>query len=64
MQSSNSFEVKLDEMIAKIQECQQKIQISSCSACEQYIECVLRVEYVDAVYSSMSKGETGGFDFN
>jgi hypothetical protein len=59
----DKFELHLDEMIKKVQECQSNKGIKSCSVCELYIECELRDEYVKAVYNSMSKGDTGGFEF-
>ncbi len=57
------FELYLDEMIKKVQECQQNREHKSCSSCKLYIDCELRDEYVKAVYNSMSKGDTGGFEF-
>ena len=57
------FELHLDEMIKKVQECQAQKTHNSCSVCEFYLECELRDEYVKAVYNSMSKGDTGGFEF-
>jgi len=68
MQETNSlardkFEVHLDEMIVKIQTCQKEKQLSTCSICEHYLSCELRTDYVKSVYNSMSKGDTGGFEF-
>ena len=57
------FEIYLDEMIVKLQVCQKDKNHTSCSACALYLECDLRDEYVKAVYNSMSKGDTGGFEF-
>ncbi|MBD3796333.1 MAG: hypothetical protein IE887_01090 [Campylobacterales bacterium] len=57
------FEIYLDEMIEKLQKCQQDYSVESCSDCKKFIGCELRKEYVNAVYNSMSKGETGGFEF-
>ena len=59
----DKFEVFLDEMIKKLQDCQESKAHKSCSACEFYFGCELRDEYVKAVYNSMSKGDTGGFEF-
>jgi hypothetical protein len=59
----DKFEIYLDEMILKLQNCQEQKQHASCSACEHYLECSLRDEYIQAVYNSMSKGDTGGFEF-
>jgi len=63
MQDKDKFELHLDEMIVKIQKCQEEKQVNSCSACEHYIDCQLRNDYVKSVYNSMSKGDTGGFEF-
>jgi len=57
------FEIYLDEMIKKLQACQKEKSLKSCSVCSLYLECELRDEYVKAVYNSMSKGDTGGFEF-
>lgn len=59
----DKFELYLDEMIEKLQHCQNEYKLKSCSECENYLECELRDEYVSAVYNSMSKGDTGGFEF-
>ena len=62
-QELDKFELHLNEMILKIQKCQQDNSLASCSVCEHYISCELRTDYVKSVYNSMSKGETGGFEF-
>lgn len=62
-QEKDKFEVFLDEMLTKLQTCQQEKVVQSCSQCEHYFTCDLRHDYVKAVYNSMSKGDTGGFEF-
>ena len=59
----DKFELHLDEMIVKLQACQKEKGYKSCSLCESYLGCELRDEYIKAVYNSMSKGDTGGFEF-
>jgi hypothetical protein len=59
----DKFELHLDEMIIKVQTCQKDKNLKSCSNCEQFFGCELRSDYVKSVYNSMSKGETGGFEF-
>ena len=59
----DKFELFLDETLKKLQACQQEKNHKSCSDCEHYFDCDLRHEYVKAVYNSMSKGDTGGFEF-
>ncbi|MDD2905450.1 MAG: hypothetical protein PHH41_07945 [Sulfurimonas sp.] len=63
MQNKDKFELYLDEMIIKIELCQKEKELKSCSDCEHFFSCELRLDYVKAVYNSMSKGETGGFEF-
>jgi len=62
-EKKDKFELYLDEMIQKLHACQDEKSMKSCSVCESYLECKLRDEYVKAVYNSMSKGDTGGFEF-
>ena len=63
MPEDDQFEKLLDEHLAKLQECQKEKQVQSCSTCTFYIGCEIRDEYVRSVYSSMSKGQIGGFEF-
>jgi hypothetical protein len=63
VQEFDKFELHLDEMIKKLQECQQNYNLESCSRCEHFLKCELRDDYVKSVYNSMSKGDTGGFEF-
>ena len=59
----DEFELELDRQREILQACQREKWLSSCFACEAMFECNTRKNYVDAVYSSMSKGDGGGFDF-
>lgn len=61
---NDSFMQNLQNKTMVLQQCQQSKGFSSCSMCEQLIGCGIRVEYVRAVYESMSKGQQGDFDFN
>ncbi len=63
MQESSVFEERLDAALVTMQQCQVDKGLKSCSQCEFYIGCDTRRAYVQAVYDSMSKGETGGFEF-
>ncbi len=63
MQTRDAYEEKLDQALEKLQKCQEHYHVSSCSHCKQYLACELRREYVKVVYESMSKGDTGGFEF-
>jgi hypothetical protein len=62
-QENSIFEERLDELIVRLRACQEEKNARSCSQCEFYIGCETRQAYVQAVYDSMSKGETGGFEF-
>ncbi|NPA59622.1 MAG: hypothetical protein GXO30_04035 [Epsilonproteobacteria bacterium] len=59
----DKFEIHLDAMVQKLQECQKNKKLQSCSLCNDFLTCELRDNYIKAVYNSMSKGETGGFEF-
>ncbi|MDD2780534.1 hypothetical protein [Sulfuricurvum sp.] len=63
MQDNSEYESRLDETIKILQECQEEKTVTSCYVCEKCIGCEIRTKYIRAVYESMSKGETGGFDF-
>lgn len=63
MAENEVYEQRLDEALKKLQACQDEHKLKSCSKCEQYIGCEIRRKYVQSVYDSMSKGETGGFEF-
>lgn len=61
--SKDKFDIYLDEMIQKVQDCQESNSLKSCFECDKFLECDLRDEYVKASYDSMSKGQDGGFEF-
>lgn len=70
--SDDLFEKALDAKLALLKECQ-AIENSwvefggekhgSCMPCPKIIGCEKRKAYVFAVYNSMSKGSSGGFEF-
>ncbi|WP_345993963.1 hypothetical protein [Sulfurimonas sp. HSL-1716] len=62
-EQTDIYEENLDKMIIEVNECQEKQALHTCSKCEKYIGCELRSRYIMAVYDSMSKGQTGGFEF-
>ncbi len=59
----DKFELHLEKMIIQLTQCQKDKDMQTCSKCSEFLTCSLRKEYVDAVYNSMSKGDTGGFEF-
>lgn len=61
--SNDIFEQRLDEALKRLQGCQKEQNVATCSDCERCIGCETRQAYVQTVYDSMSKGETGGFEF-
>lgn len=64
MQTSNDvYEAKLQEAKHSLEECQSTKGLESCLKCPELIGCPTRTHYVRSVYDSMSKGQTGGFDF-
>lgn len=60
---NDEFVEKLRKNKEELQACQSEKGLESCMNCKQLIGCELRNTYVRSVYESMSKGETGGFDF-
>jgi hypothetical protein len=70
--SNDIFEEALDAKIVLLKECQKSHNATttfngeshgSCAPCPKIIGCDTRRQYVSAVYNSMSKGDTGGFEF-
>ena len=61
--TADIFEQKLVNALETLKSCQLNHGIESCYGCNECIGCEIRTLYVRAVYESMSKGETGGFDF-
>jgi PP-loop superfamily ATP-utilizing enzyme len=62
-QELDSYEIELNQKLEELQMCQNSNSLDSCFNCEKLINCQIRNEYVKAVYNSMSKGESGGFEF-
>lgn len=63
MDKTDAFEHALEQALVTLKACQQEHQFNSCSECEKLLNCPTRQAYIQAVYDSMSKGETGGFEF-
>ncbi|AXP08616.1 hypothetical protein N4T57_04775 [Campylobacter hepaticus] len=62
--NKDEFEQDLDEKKDDLLSCQNSKGLKSCYNCNEIFTCLIRKNYVDAVYNSMSKGKTeGGFDF-
>ena len=59
----DSFEAKLQEKTKELKSCQKEKGYTSCMNCDSFISCTTRRAYVFAVYESMNKGKSGGFEF-
>ena len=59
----DEFELALEDKLKELQECQALNSIDSCLKCKKIIGCDIRNTYIKAVYMSMNKGATGGFEF-
>ncbi|MBL4730828.1 MAG: hypothetical protein JKY28_05620 [Sulfurimonas sp.] len=59
----DKFEERLLGVLETLQDCQVKQGVKTCSDCKHFLSCDLRTDYIKSVYNSMSKGDTGGFEF-
>ncbi|MEA1914771.1 MAG: hypothetical protein U9N30_05595 [Campylobacterota bacterium] len=59
----DQWELALEAELKKLQQCQINLGFSGCEPCPKLLDCELRNTYVKAVYTSMSKGSGGGFEF-
>jgi len=59
----DKFEKDLQEKLKLLQECQKSNNLDSCLKCDKILDCETRETYIKAVYMSMNKGATGGFEF-
>ena len=57
------WEEKLEEVLDELTNCQKLRNLNSCKPCSEFFNCNLRKKYVIAVYESMNKGSSGGFEF-
>lgn len=61
--TNDEYKKVLNEKKELLEKCQKDNSVDSCMKCEKLLECTVRKNYVNAVYESMSHGETGGFEF-
>ncbi len=59
----DEYELKLIQMSKELKNCQKQRDVDSCLKCDKIIGCKIRNEYVHAVYDSLNKGQSGGFEF-
>ena len=52
-----------ERKLQELYECHKNKNRFSCVGCNSFFSCKLRYDYVASVYNSMSKGNTGGFEF-
>ncbi len=61
--SYDEWELKLEAKLKELKSCQEQKGIKSCLDCSLLLNCIVRDSYIHAVYSSMNKGASGGFEF-
>jgi hypothetical protein len=59
----DEWEELLNINLQNLQNCQQNQNLKSCFECEKLLNCKIRDRYVNSVYTSMNKGQEGGFEF-
>jgi len=59
----SQWEIALEDKLKELQGCQTSKGLKSCLGCKELNNCPLRDSYIKAVYESMNKGDSGGFEF-
>ncbi|HIE35112.1 MAG TPA: hypothetical protein EYP79_02805 [Campylobacterales bacterium] len=59
----DKFEKELIQKLEVLKNCQKSKMVNSCLKCKEIIGCKTRNEYINAVYLSMNKNQSGGFEF-
>lgn len=59
----DKYELELQKQLENLKNCENYKKLQSCYNCDLIFQCDIRKTYVEAVYNSMSKGSSGGFDF-
>ena len=59
----DEWKITLQQKKAELESCQKDKNLQSCMKCDQLFVCKLREMYIKAVYESMNKGKSGGFEF-
>ncbi len=59
----DKWEVELQRREQELKSCQMGMGVKSCLECSKLLDCEVRDTYVRAVYSSMNRGVSGGFEF-
>ena len=63
MKTPDKYEKILQDVTVELKKCQKDNRVISCMKCKKIIGCEMRKKYVNAVYQSMNKGASGGFEF-
>jgi len=59
----DKWEIALEDKIEELKKCQASKGLNSCLGCKEINNCDTRNSYLTAVYESMNRGESGGFEF-
>ncbi len=59
----DQWEEALEVQVKILENCQEEKLVESCMKCNLIFDCQIRREYIKAVYESMNKGASGGFEF-
>jgi len=59
----DQWQITLKQKKNELERCQQEKHLTSCLKCEKILDCTVRDSYIEAVYDSMNKGKSGGFEF-
>ena len=59
----DEWEIALQNKRNELEACQKQQHVKSCMHCEKFLDCTIRDSYIKAVYDSMGKGGSGGFEF-
>ena len=60
---TDKYDLRLIEATTRLKECQTDKDTNSCFKCIVGLDCSLRIDYINKVYESMSKGKEGQFNF-
>ena len=59
----DKWKLNLEEKTIELKQCQEINRVKSCLECLELLNCKIRDSYIHAVYSSMNRGASGGFEF-
>jgi|AAUQ01.1.fsa_nt_gi hypothetical protein len=59
----DKWQLLLNTSLQDLKDCQKRLNLESCFDCKELLGCDTREKYVNSVYTSMNRGEDGGFEF-